>query len=198
MYVLWFSKMLILKFACFCDSAQSLRLMRICLINPRNFEEATKLASDLVQYLFFHLKRLFSIRTVPTTYFLACWLSRLCLAVPDTRQCFTQALWTARTLLTFRSKWIRWCIFPWIPTFSKNKFNDSLVCPLHTFKCNELSCVYLDLYTGRQVRILVNTPASQGAIGDLYNFHLDPSLTLGCGTWGGTSLRHVIRSGYFR
>ena len=40
-----------------------------------------------------------------------------------------------------------------------------------------------------QVRILVNTPASQGAIGDLYNFHLDPSLTLGCGTWGGTSLR---------
>jgi acetaldehyde dehydrogenase / alcohol dehydrogenase len=33
------------------------------------------------------------------------------------------------------------------------------------------------------VRILINTPASQGAIGDLYNFHLDPSLTLGCGTW---------------
>lgn len=35
-------------------------------------------------------------------------------------------------------------------------------------------------------RILVNTPSSQGAIGDLYNFRLDPSLTLGCGTWGGS------------
>ena len=35
-------------------------------------------------------------------------------------------------------------------------------------------------------RILINTPSSQGAIGDLYNFRLDPSLTLGCGTWGGS------------
>ena len=38
------------------------------------------------------------------------------------------------------------------------------------------------------VRILVNTPAAQGAIGDIYNFHLDPSLTLGCGSWGSTSV----------
>ena len=37
-------------------------------------------------------------------------------------------------------------------------------------------------------RVLVNTPASQGAIGDLYNFRLDPSLTLGCGTWGGSAV----------
>lgn len=36
-------------------------------------------------------------------------------------------------------------------------------------------------------RILVNTPASQGGIGDLYNFRLDPSLTLGCGSWGGNA-----------
>ncbi len=34
-------------------------------------------------------------------------------------------------------------------------------------------------------RILINTPSSQGASGDLYNFRLEPSLTLGCGTWGG-------------
>jgi acetaldehyde dehydrogenase/alcohol dehydrogenase len=34
-------------------------------------------------------------------------------------------------------------------------------------------------------RVLINTPSSQGAIGDLYNFRLAPSLTLGCGTWGG-------------
>lgn len=37
-------------------------------------------------------------------------------------------------------------------------------------------------------RILVNTPASQGGIGDLYNFRLTPSLTLGCGSWGGNSV----------
>ncbi|MEG2087205.1 MAG: bifunctional acetaldehyde-CoA/alcohol dehydrogenase [Angelakisella sp.] len=47
-------------------------------------------------------------------------------------------------------------------------------------------------------RILVNTPASHGGIGDLYNFRLAPSLTLGCGSWGGNSVsenvgvRHLI------
>jgi len=37
-------------------------------------------------------------------------------------------------------------------------------------------------------RILINTPASQGGIGDIYNFDLTPSLTLGCGSWGGNSV----------
>lgn len=37
-------------------------------------------------------------------------------------------------------------------------------------------------------RILVNTPSSHGGIGDVYNFRLEPSLTLGCGTWGGNSI----------
>jgi acetaldehyde dehydrogenase / alcohol dehydrogenase len=37
-------------------------------------------------------------------------------------------------------------------------------------------------------RVLINMPASMGAIGDLYNFRLDPSLTLGCGSWGGNSI----------
>jgi len=37
-------------------------------------------------------------------------------------------------------------------------------------------------------RIVVNTPSSHGGIGDLYNFKLAPSLTLGCGTWGGNSV----------
>ncbi|MBR2876164.1 MAG: bifunctional acetaldehyde-CoA/alcohol dehydrogenase, partial [Clostridia bacterium] len=37
-------------------------------------------------------------------------------------------------------------------------------------------------------RILVNTPSSHGGIGDLYNFKLAPSLTLGCGSWGGNSV----------
>ena len=41
-------------------------------------------------------------------------------------------------------------------------------------------------------RILVNTPSSQGGIGDLYNFQLAPSLTLGCGSWGGNSVSENV------
>lgn len=41
-------------------------------------------------------------------------------------------------------------------------------------------------------RVLVNTPASQGGIGDLYNFKLAPSLTLGCGSWGGNSVSENV------
>lgn len=60
------------------------------------------------------------------------------------------------------------------------------------------SSIYLDINTQQDkleefqnrmktCRILVNTPSSQGGIGDLYNFDLSPSLTLGCGSWGGNS-----------
>jgi len=41
-------------------------------------------------------------------------------------------------------------------------------------------------------RILVNTPSSQGGIGDIYNFRLPPSLTLGCGSWGGNSVSENV------
>ncbi len=41
-------------------------------------------------------------------------------------------------------------------------------------------------------RVLINTPSSQGGIGDLYNFKLTPSLTLGCGTWGGNSVSENV------
>ena len=41
-------------------------------------------------------------------------------------------------------------------------------------------------------RILVNTPSSQGGIGDIYNFKLAPSLTLGCGSWGGNSVSENV------
>lgn len=46
--------------------------------------------------------------------------------------------------------------------------------------------------TMQTARVLINTPSSQGAIGDLYNFRLDPSLTLGCGTWGGNSISENV------
>lgn len=41
-------------------------------------------------------------------------------------------------------------------------------------------------------RVLVNMPSSHGAIGDLYNFRLEPSLTLGCGSWGGNSVSENV------
>ncbi|HHX55408.1 MAG TPA: bifunctional acetaldehyde-CoA/alcohol dehydrogenase, partial [Clostridiales bacterium] len=41
-------------------------------------------------------------------------------------------------------------------------------------------------------RVIINTPASQGGIGDIYNFKLTPSLTLGCGSWGGNSVTENV------
>ncbi|MBQ8600755.1 MAG: iron-containing alcohol dehydrogenase, partial [Clostridia bacterium] len=65
------------------------------------------------------------------------------------------------------------------------------------------SSIYLNEVTEREklsefaarmktCRILVNTPSSQGGIGDLYNFKLAPSLTLGCGSWGGNSVSENV------
>ncbi|WP_075188321.1 bifunctional acetaldehyde-CoA/alcohol dehydrogenase [Teredinibacter haidensis] len=65
------------------------------------------------------------------------------------------------------------------------------------------SCLYTDQDTnnerirefGRRMktaRIIINTPASHGGIGDLYNFKLAPSLTLGCGSWGGNSISENV------
>lgn len=52
----------------------------------------------------------------------------------------------------------------------------------------------LNLFVGRMeaCRIVVNTPSSHGGIGDLYNFKLKPSLTLGCGSWGGNSVSENV------
>ena len=65
------------------------------------------------------------------------------------------------------------------------------------------SSVYLNVTTQREkldafanrmktCRIVVNTPSSHGGIGDLYNFKLAPSLTLGCGSWGGNSVSENV------
>ncbi len=52
----------------------------------------------------------------------------------------------------------------------------------------------IDAFANRMktCRILVNTPSSHGGIGDLYNFKLAPSLTLGCGSWGGNSISENV------
>jgi len=54
--------------------------------------------------------------------------------------------------------------------------------PSENAKINEFS------HALKACRLLVNTPSSQGGIGDLYNFKLAPSLTLGCGSWSGNSV----------
>ncbi|MBP7344378.1 MAG: bifunctional acetaldehyde-CoA/alcohol dehydrogenase [Clostridia bacterium] len=65
------------------------------------------------------------------------------------------------------------------------------------------SSVYLNTSTAKEkldefisrmktCRILINTPSSHGGIGDLYNFKLTPSLTLGCGSWGGNSVSENV------
>ena len=52
----------------------------------------------------------------------------------------------------------------------------------------------LDAFAARMkaCRLLINTPSAQGGIGDLYNFKLAPSLTLGCGSWGGNSVSENV------
>ena len=65
------------------------------------------------------------------------------------------------------------------------------------------SSIYLNVVTEQEkierfrermktCRILINTPSSQGGIGDMYNFMLRPSLTLGCGSWGGNSVSENV------
>ena len=65
------------------------------------------------------------------------------------------------------------------------------------------SSLYINIGTGQDkiakfqeamktCRILINTPSSQGGIGDLYNFKFAPSLTLGCGSWGGNSVSENV------
>lgn len=64
------------------------------------------------------------------------------------------------------------------------------------------SCLYINVNEKEKLqrfedrmktgRILINTPTSQGGIGDLYNFKVTPSLTLGCGSWGGNSVSENV------
>ena len=65
------------------------------------------------------------------------------------------------------------------------------------------SSLYIDVMSGKDkieeythrmktCRVLLNSPSSQGGIGDIYNFKLTPSLTLGCGSWGGNSVSENV------
>ena len=91
---------------------------------------------------------------------------------------------------------------PVLAMYRAQDFNDALDKAEHLIAdggYGHTSSVYLDVIKGQDklaafearmktCRVLVNTPSSQGGIGDLYNFKLVPSLTLGCGSWGGNSI----------
>ena len=95
---------------------------------------------------------------------------------------------------------------PVLAMYKASDFNDALNKAEHLIAdggYGHTSSVYLNPITEqakldsfskrmKTCRILVNTPSSQGGIGDLYNFKLAPSLTLGCGSWGGNSVSENV------
>ncbi len=95
---------------------------------------------------------------------------------------------------------------PVLAMYKANDFADALSKAEHLIAdggYGHTSSVYLDPVTETEklkefgermktCRVLVNTPSSQGGIGDLYNFKLTPSLTLGCGSWGGNSVSENV------
>lgn len=95
---------------------------------------------------------------------------------------------------------------PVLAMYKAKDFEDSLDKAEHLIAdggYGHTSSIYIDTVTQQDklnefesrmktCRILVNTPSSQGGIGDLYNFKLRPSLTLGCGSWGGNSVSENV------
>ncbi len=95
---------------------------------------------------------------------------------------------------------------PVLAMYKANDFDDAVSKAAHLIEDGGLghtSSLYIDPVTQREkiekwenamrtCRLLINTPSSQGGIGDLYNFKLAPSLTLGCGTYGGNSVSENV------
>ena len=95
---------------------------------------------------------------------------------------------------------------PVLAMYRAKDFNDALDKAAHLIAdggFGHTSSVYLNTITEgeklaafearmKTCRVLVNTPSSHGGIGDLYNFKLVPSLTLGCGSWGGNSVSENV------
>jgi len=95
---------------------------------------------------------------------------------------------------------------PVLAMYKAKDFDDALDKADHLIKdggYGHTASVYLNPQTGadklaafgermKTCRILLNTPSAQGGIGDLYNFRLRPSLTLGCGSWGGNSVSENV------
>lgn len=92
-------------------------------------------------------------------------------------------------------------LFPLLTMYKAEDFEDALTKAdqlVHDGGIGHTAGIYLDVVNNQEklnkfqdkmkaCRILVNTPSAHGGIGDLYNFKLEPSLTLGCGSWGNNS-----------
>ncbi len=94
---------------------------------------------------------------------------------------------------------------PVLAMYRVNSFNEALDKAdslIHLGGMGHTSALYVDINDNEKIdmfssrmktcRILINTPSSQGGIGDLYNFKLEPSMTLGCGSWGGNSVSENV------
>ncbi|MGB2578630.1 acetaldehyde dehydrogenase/alcohol dehydrogenase [Elusimicrobium simillimum] len=95
---------------------------------------------------------------------------------------------------------------PVLAMYKSKNFEDALAKAEHLIAdggYGHTSSLYVNEITGKEkvaafgdrmktCRILINTPSSHGGIGDLYNFKLAPSLTLGCGSWGGNSVAENV------
>lgn len=95
---------------------------------------------------------------------------------------------------------------PVLAMYKAEDFDDALTKAEHLVAdggFGHTAAIYLDVKKAKEsltqfenrmktCRILVNTPAAQGGIGDIYNFNLLPSLTLGCGSWGGNSVSENV------
>lgn len=91
---------------------------------------------------------------------------------------------------------------PVLAMYKAKDFNDAIGKAEHLINdggIGHTSSLFIDVIHGQKkidkftstmktCRVVINTPSSQGGIGDLYNFMLTPSLTLGCGSWGGNSI----------
>ena len=91
---------------------------------------------------------------------------------------------------------------PILAMYKAKDFDDAVIKAKSLVECGGIghTCsIYLDNVREREklfkfqsvmktCRVMVNTPSAQGGIGDIYNFALTPSLTLGCGSWGGNSV----------
>lgn len=95
---------------------------------------------------------------------------------------------------------------PVLAMYGANDFDNAIGKAAHLIEDGGLghtSSLYINTVTEKEkiekfysnmktCRVVINTPSSQGGIGDLYNFKLSPSLTLGCGSWGGNSISENV------
>lgn len=94
---------------------------------------------------------------------------------------------------------------PCLAMYKAENFEDAMAKAKHLVEfagCGHTSALYTNPRNRDRIkvygdtmptgRVMVNCPASQGAIGDVYNFRLEPSLTLGCGSWGGNAVSENV------